>query len=335
MWWRASRRPFAFSRGFEGVERVPDRAVADGMDVDLESLLVQRRGQGPERLGRRGWPCPDRRRTRCRARARPRSASRARRRRRSWRRSPATACRGTCRAAPSAAPPRPHPCPCPRRSTRSPAPSACRPHRRPHRPRAPPPRRSPPGGTSGRTRWRPAGPCGDPRRAPPPLCGGTSRRTSPAASSRSAPDGSPVTGSRSMRPYGGSGVAFVTPASASAFELTQTECPSVAERKTGRSGHDAIEQRLRRIACREQRQLPAAAADPLRLRDAPPRTRGPPRGPPPASRGRSGRTRCASTPPEIGCTCESWKAGRSILPARSTTRVFGPVHAAAPASVPT
>ena len=60
--------------------------------------------------------------------------------------------------------------------------------------------------------------------------------TSSTASSRSVPLGSPVAGSRSMRPFGGLGVALVTPAIARAFELTQAECPSAEERKAGRSG---------------------------------------------------------------------------------------------------
>ena len=71
------------------------------------------------------------------------------------------------------------------------------------------------------------------------LRSGRSFATRSAASSRSVPLGSPVAGSRSIRPYGGSGVAFVIPARARAFELTQTECPSVAERYTGRSARTA------------------------------------------------------------------------------------------------
>ena len=40
------------------------------------------------------------------------------------------------------------------------------------------------------------------------------------------PVGSPVFGSRTMVPFGGSGVFFVMPAAASAFELTHTLCSS-------------------------------------------------------------------------------------------------------------
>ena len=40
-------------------------------------------------------------------------------------------------------------------------------------------------------------------------------------------------------------------------------------------------------------------------------------------------------PPEIGCTWESWKAGSSIFPPRSTTFVDGPIQAFAAAPVPT
>ena len=40
-------------------------------------------------------------------------------------------------------------------------------------------------------------------------------------------------------------------------------------------------------------------------------------------------------PPEIGCTCESWNAGRSIFPSRSTTRVRMPIQGFDAASVPT
>ena len=47
--------------------------------------------------------------------------------------------------------------------------------------------------------------------------------TSSIAFSRNTPDGSPVIGSRSMCPFSGSLVLDVTPASDSAFELTQAE----------------------------------------------------------------------------------------------------------------
>ena len=51
---------------------------------------------------------------------------------------------------------------------------------------------------------------------------GTTRRTSPAADSFKCPVGSPVRGSRTMTPFGGSGVSRVIPAAASAREFTQT-----------------------------------------------------------------------------------------------------------------
>ena len=45
---RASRAPFARPGLLEGVERHPDGAVADGMDVDLEALPVERGRQPVE-----------------------------------------------------------------------------------------------------------------------------------------------------------------------------------------------------------------------------------------------------------------------------------------------
>ncbi len=40
-------------------------------------------------------------------------------------------------------------------------------------------------------------------------------------------------------------------------------------------------------------------------------------------------------PPETGCTWASWKAGRTIFPARSMTFVEGPIQAATAESAPT
>ncbi len=65
---------------------------------------------------------------------------------------------------------------------------------------------------------------------------GTILETSAVADSRSVPEGSPVAGSRSMRPFGGSGVSRVTPAIASAFEFAHAEWPSAAQISAGRSG---------------------------------------------------------------------------------------------------
>ena len=97
------------------------------------------------------------------------------------------------------------------------------------------------------------------------LRAGRSFATRSAASSRSVPLGSPAA-SRSIRPYGGSGVAFVTPASARAFELTHTECPSAAERYAGRSGTAASSSALDGLASGKHRQVPAAPAHPGRGR---------------------------------------------------------------------
>jgi hypothetical protein len=50
------------------------------------------------------------------------------------------------------------------------------------------------------------------------------------AVSRSVPEGSPVFGSRSMTPFGGSGICASMPARASAFEFAHPECPSEPRR---------------------------------------------------------------------------------------------------------
>ena len=58
------------------------------------------------------------------------------------------------------------------------------------------------------------------------------------ADSWSIPTGVP-SGSRSIRPCGGSGVSRVTPATSSAREFTQAPCPSRFVSSTGRSGTTA------------------------------------------------------------------------------------------------
>ena len=60
--------------------------------------------------------------------------------------------------------------------------------------------------------------------------GGALRLTRFMAESCRLPTGSPVRGSRSMRPPGGSGVSFVLPASDSALLLPQAEWPSLDSR---------------------------------------------------------------------------------------------------------
>ncbi len=69
-----------------------------------------------------------------------------------------------------------------------------------------------------------------------PVRGGSAASTRLIADSRRVPVGSPVSGSRSMRPFGGSGVSRVIFARARARELTHAECPSAAHSIAGRSG---------------------------------------------------------------------------------------------------
>ena len=66
---------------------------------------------------------------------------------------------------------------------------------------------------------------------------GTTALTSAIAGvSFSSPDGSPVAWSRTIVPFGGSGVAFVMRAAWSAFEFAQMLWPSKQRMIAGRSG---------------------------------------------------------------------------------------------------
>ena len=164
--------------------------------------------------------------------------------------------------------------------------------------------------------------------------GGSTAAISSAAASRRVPLGSPVRASRSIRPSGGSGVARVIPASASARELTHAECPSAAQSRAGRSGTrrsssafdglpsgnsgscqpaPRIQARCGCAAAYARIVSAAAAAVSAALRSHSPR----------------------STPLVDGVHVGVLKPGSTMRPARSTVSVAGPISPGGRLSVPT
>ncbi len=156
------------------------------------------------------------------------------------------------------------------------------------------------------------------------LLGGRPEAAATPATSRpraACPSGRPSE-SRSRWPSGGSGVPAATPASSSARLLTQAPWWSRLARKTGRSGTHAVE-RPRRSGCRRGRRPSSSrrpapspgARQPEGERRTPRCGRGSPRSV--VSPARSQRMR--SRPPWAACTCASTKPGETSPPARSTT----------------
>ena len=111
---------------------------------------------------------------------------------------------------------------------------------------------------------------------------------------------------------------------------------AVAVLEEGRPvGEDRVEVGPARRPVLEGVDRPAGALDPLELgvlgrvarRSSPGRPR--------ACARRGGRSLSSSTPPSAGWQCASWKAGRTVRPSRSRTRVAGPTCAIASAAGPT